>query len=117
MHNFKQLQVWQEAILLAKDVYEVTVSFPSDEKYGLTSQIRRSATSIPANIAEGSGRSSDKDFSRFLSIAIGSSFEFETHLILAQELKLISPAHLEELEIKFRKIQKMLYNLMQKYKD
>jgi four helix bundle protein len=82
-HN---LQAWQEAMQLVKDVYAVTASFPKEEIYGLTSQIRRAAVSIPSNIAEGAARTGPKEFLRFLSIARGSLSELETQIILAKEL-------------------------------
>ena len=82
-HNLK---AWQEAMQLVKDVYAVTVSFPKEESYGLTSQIRRTAISIPSNIAEGAARTGTKEFLRFLSIARGSLSELETQIILAKEL-------------------------------
>lgn len=86
MRNFKQLEIWQLGFELTLACYQMTKHFPDDEKFGLTSQMRRSCVSIPANIAEGSGRRSEKDFSRFLEIALGSSFEFETHFMIADEL-------------------------------
>jgi four helix bundle protein len=82
-HNLK---AWQEAMQLVKDVYTVTISFPKEESYGLTSQIRRAAVSIPSNIAEGAARTGTKEFLRFLSIARGSLSELETQIILAKEL-------------------------------
>lgn len=85
-HNFRDIKIWQEALLLVKDVYSLTSNLPKEEKYGLTSQINRSAVSIPSNIAEGSGRTSNKEFVRFLEIAISSSYELETQLILVDEL-------------------------------
>ena len=85
-HNFREIKIWQEALLLVKDVYLLTANLPKEEKYGLTSQINRSAVSIPSNIAEGSGRFSNKEFVRFLEIAISSSYELETQLILVEEL-------------------------------
>ena len=75
MKNFKNLKVWQKGIELVINVYKDSMKFPKEELYGLTSQIRRSAVSIPSNIAEGSGRNSDKEFNRFLDISLGSSFE------------------------------------------
>ena len=83
MHNFKELRVWKEAIELAKLVYKTFAQFPPDEKYGLKSQVNRAAVSVPSNIAEGSGRGSNKEFAQFLKIAIGSAFEIETQMILA----------------------------------
>ena len=82
----RDLLIWQEAMNLAKDVYARTGSFPREEMYGLTSQMRRAAVSVPSNIAEGAGRSSDKEFRQFLMIARGSLSELETQVILAQEL-------------------------------
>ncbi|MDA7803904.1 four helix bundle protein [Crocinitomix sp.] len=75
MHNFRQLKIWQASMELAKEILNCTEEFSQERKYGLTSQINRSAISIPSNIAEGSARNSDKDFARFLSIALGSAFE------------------------------------------
>ena len=86
MHNYRELKIWQEGRKLVKTVYSLSASFPKEEVYGLTSQIRRAAISVPANIAEGTGRSSDKEFKRFLEFAIGSLFELETQLILASDL-------------------------------
>jgi four helix bundle protein len=81
-----QLEVWQEAIALVKDVYRLTAKFPQQENYGLASQIRRAAISVPSNIAEGAGRTGDKEFLKFLSVARGSLSELETQLIIAKEL-------------------------------
>ncbi len=85
-HNFKELKIWQRSIDLAAKVYSLTAKFPDSEKFGLISQTRRSAVSVPSNIAEGSGRGSNKDFSRFLDISLSSSFELETQLIIAKML-------------------------------
>ncbi|MGQ7868926.1 four helix bundle protein [Sunxiuqinia sp. sy24] len=89
MHNYLELKIWQEARKLVKEVYSLTAKFPKEEMYGLTSQIRRAAVSIPSNIAEGTGRNGDKDFQRFLEYAIGSLFELETQIILANDLNFI----------------------------
>ena len=80
------LRAWQEAMTLVKDVYQITASFPKDEIYALTSQMRRAAVSIPSNIAEGAARTGDKEFLQFLSISRGSLSELETQLIIAKEL-------------------------------
>jgi len=90
MHNFRQLQIWKEGMDVAKQVYLLLAKFPSSEKFGLISQISRCAVSVPSNIAEGSSRSSDKEFAHFLSIALGSLFELETQLLLAIELEIIN---------------------------
>jgi len=82
MHNFKDLKVWQKSMDLAIDIYKATSLFPRDEKFGLVSQIKRCSVSIPSNIAEGSGRGSDKEFNHFLNISQGSAFELETQLII-----------------------------------
>ena len=108
MHNFKELIIWKEAMGLAKAVYQASASFPANEKYGLTSQINRSAVSVPSNIAEGAGRGSDKEFNQFLNIALGSAFELETQLLLAQAFGFINEDRLNELLAQLRKIQRMI---------
>ena len=85
MRKFKELTVWKLAMKLCKDIYALTSKFPKSEKYNLTSQMRRSVISIPSNIAEGCSRNSEKAFKNFIEIALGSSFELETQLILAKE--------------------------------
>ncbi len=89
MHDYKQLKVWNKSIDLVVDVYKATGDFPKEEKYGLISQMRRSAVSIPSNIAEGAGRNSDKEFCHFLAVAHGSSYELETQVIVSERLELI----------------------------
>jgi len=84
--KYQQLIVWQKAMVLVSHIYELTMVFPDNEKFGLTSQLRRAAVSVPSNIAEGSGRGSDKDFCRFLYHARGSLTEIETQLLIAQQL-------------------------------
>jgi len=84
--KYQQLIVWQKSMLLVSHIYELTQALPDDEKFGLTSQLRRAAVSVPSNIAEGSGRGSDKDFCRFLYQARGSLTEIETQLLIAQRL-------------------------------
>lgn len=93
---------------LAKAVYKASSSFPANEKFGLTSQINRSAVSVPSNIAEGAGRGSDKEFNQFLNIALGSAFELETQLLLAQAFGFINEDKLNELLTQLRKIQRMI---------
>ena len=85
MKNFKDLKVWEKAHNLTLEVYSVVSTFPRDERYGLTSQIKRSCVSIPANIAEGCGRKSDAELARFLQISMGSASEFEYHLLLSRD--------------------------------
>src|SRR5215475_8589230 len=89
MHNLKELKIWNKAIDLTVDVYKATADFPSDERFGLVSQSRRSAISIPSNIAEGAGRNSKKEFSNFLGIANGSSYELQTQLVISNRLNLL----------------------------
>ncbi len=110
MHNFKELNSWKEAKDLSILIYKITSNFPSSEIYGITSQIKRAVISIPSNIAEGAGRNSNKDFSRFIAIALGSTFELETQLIIASELDFIENGTFKELVLKLNKIQKMLIN-------
>ena len=86
MGTFKDLLAWQKSLTLAKKVYQVTGNFPTEERFGLVNQMRRCAVSIPSNIAEGYGRGSDKELLRFLYVALGSSNELETQLILSLEL-------------------------------
>ncbi|HEX8815695.1 MAG TPA: four helix bundle protein [Terriglobales bacterium] len=88
--SFKELRVWQEAMALTVEIYKRTQGFPKHEIYGLTQQIRRAAVSVPSNIAEGKGRYSDKDFSRFLFHARGSLQEVQTQLLIAQQLQYMS---------------------------
>ena len=83
MHNYKELLVWEKARKIVKEIYLATQVFPDAEKFGLTSQMRRSAISIPSNIAEGSGRTTNKDFAYFLSVALSSAYELETQVILS----------------------------------
>ncbi len=111
MHQFKELKVWQKSMDLVVDIYTVTTNFPTDEKFGLTSQLRRCAVSIPSNIAEGAGRDSDKEFLYFLSIALGSSFELETQLILSQRLNLLTKQNLENLLSLNNYVQNMIVKL------
>lgn len=95
-HNFREIKIWQEALVLVKEVYAFTTKLPKEEKFGITSQINRSAVSIPSNIAEGSGRTSNKEFIRFLEIAISSSYELETQLILVEEIYNLSSKEIIE---------------------
>jgi four helix bundle protein len=89
MHNLKELKIWHKAMELTTEVYRLTANFPKEEKYGLTSQIRRAAVSIPSNIAEGAGRNSNKEFVQFLAISNGSSYELQTQLLLSKNFNLI----------------------------
>ena len=110
MHNFKELRTWQKARRFVKDIYVLTRQFPKDELFVLTSQMRRAAISIPSNIAEGSGRGTDKDFSRFLDIATGSAFELESQIYIGYDLDYYSEKELDIYLGKVQEIQKMIYN-------
>ena len=112
MNNFKELKVWQNSRKFVKEIYVTTAEFPAEEKYGLISQMRRSVVSIPSNIAEGSGRSTDKDFSYFLNIALGSSYELQTLIFLSFDLEFIDNKKLDELNLPLEEIQKMIYGLI-----
>ena len=114
MKDFHELKVWQKAHRLALAVYQITAPFPREELYGLTSQLRRSASSIPANLAEGCGRQGDAEFARFCSIALGSASELEYHLLLARDLKLIQARDYEELAGRATELKRMLTALLQK---
>ena len=96
MHRYKDLKFWQLSRSFCKDIYVVTKSFPDDEKFGLVSQLRRAAVSIPSNIAEGASRNSNKDFIRFLAISLGSCYEIETQLLLSYDLDFINSNDLEK---------------------
>ena len=109
MHNLKELKIWNKAVELSVRVYEVTASFPKEEVYGLTSQIRRCAVSIPSNISEGAGRNSNKEFIHYLGIANGSCYELQTQLIISNRLNLITDEALQILLNAIAEIQKMRY--------
>ena len=114
MHNFKKLDIWVKSMNLVTEIYRITNSFPSHERFGLTSQMQRSAVSIPSNIAEGSAKSSNKDFSRFLEMSIGSSFELETQIILATNLGYLDPENSITIQNKISEIQKMIIGFKNK---
>ncbi|MDX1283815.1 MAG: four helix bundle protein [Draconibacterium sp.] len=117
MHQFKELKVWQKGRVLVKDIYHATRDFPKDELFGITSQMRRAAVSIPSNIAEGCGRDSDKELSRFLDIANGSAFELETLVILCIDLELLSQSEFEKFDSLLNEIQKMIFGLKHSLKN
>src|SRR5271156_214750 len=108
MEDFKDLKVWVKAHALTLNVYQRTRSFPKEETYGLSSQMRRSAASVGANIAEGCGRRSDGEMRRFLQIARGSASELEYHFLLAKGLQLLRAAEFADLEARVLEIQRML---------
>jgi len=112
MTSHKDLKVWQKGIELVKSIYEITQSFPSNEQFGLVSQMRRAAVSIPSNIAEGCGRNSDKELIHFLYIALGSASELETQIIISQELSLLQPEKSEQMQSLIFEIIKMISSLI-----
>lgn len=116
MHRYKELLVWKKAMDLTEKVYDLTKSFPADEKFGLISQMRRSAVSIPSNIAEGSGRNSKKEFNQFLAIASGSLFELETQMMLSIRIGFETEKALGETLKKIDEIHRMLIGLMNSLK-
>jgi len=116
MKDFKTLKVWEKSHSFTLKIYKLSLIFPKDELYGLTSQIRRSSSSIPTNIAEGCGRGSDADFSRFLQMAFGSASETEYLLILIKDLNYISESEYDDLFQIITEIKKMLATLISKLK-
>jgi four helix bundle protein len=113
MNNIYKLDVWQEAINLAVEIYKATSSFPREEMYGLTSQSRRSAVSVSSNIAEGAGRNSKKEFNHFLGISNGSGCELRTQLIIANRLQFLQDEALTPLLQRIDSVQKMTCRLQQ----
>ncbi|HTN46616.1 MAG TPA: four helix bundle protein [Flavipsychrobacter sp.] len=111
MNNFRELKVWQKSIDFVVRIYELTKSFPSEEKFNLVSQMQRAATSIPSNISEGAGRNSKNSFKQFLTIAIGSAHELETQIIISSKLGYVTEDSSNALIAELTEIQKMLYGL------
>lgn len=107
-HNFYNLEIWKRSRALVKTIYEQTRQFPSEERFGLTSQIRRAAVSVPSNIAEGCGRGTDKQFAQFLDISIGSICELETQVYLAYDLSFIDIKQQEILIVEIMAVRKMI---------
>ena len=116
MKDFMTLNVWKKGHKLTLAVYKATASFPREELYGLTSQIRRSCSSIPANIAEGCGRNGDAELARFLSIAMGSASELEYHLLLARDLNFLETTEYRELTEEVTEVKRMLTSFIKKLK-
>ena len=110
--NYRELIVWQEAIKIAKAVYQLTGKFPKQETYALADQIRRAAVSVPSNIAEGQARKSPGDFKRFLYIALGSLAEVDTQLVLAQEFGYLSKEDVDPMDEQIQNLRKKLYALI-----
>lgn len=108
MHQFKELEIWKRSRFFCSQIYTVASKFPSDEKFGITNQLRRESVSVPSNIAEGSSRNSNKDFSRFLEIAIGSAYEIETQLLISLDLNFFNSDELNNLLEELNEIIKMI---------
>ena len=108
MRNFRNYDVWIDSLDFVEKIYTITAAYPVDEKYGLVSQTRRSAVSVPSNIAEGSSRKSNLEFSRFIEIALGSAFELETQLIISANMNYISPSNLESVLNALHSLQRRL---------
>jgi len=112
MKDYKKYLVWQKSHQLTLDVYKLSAKYPREETFNLVSQIKRSSSSIPTNIAEGCGRKSDKDFSRFLYISFGSANELEYQILLSKDLDFISAEDYEKIQLQTEEIKKMLSALI-----
>jgi len=117
MHNYRELNIWKDAVSLVSEIYQTTDKFPKQEQFGITNQIRRSAVSIPSNIAEGSARKSNQDFCRFLTMAIGSLYELQTQLLIARNLGFISSEEFISIDQKLDILNKMIYRFEIHLKD
>jgi len=116
MHRYKELDVWKKSMDMAQKIYELTANFPGEEKFGLVSQMRRSAVSVASNIAEGVGRNSKGEFKQFLGISQGSAFELETQILLTERIQFIKSSELELLLNQLTAIQNMIYKLQSSLK-
>ena len=114
MRDFRRLKVWEKAHGLSLAIYKATTAFPKQELFGLTSQLRRAAVSIPANIAEGCGRSGEPELARFLRIALGSASELEYHIILSTDLCYLNKSASQDLSKQVTDVKRMLTSLIQK---
>jgi four helix bundle protein len=114
VRNFRELIVWQRAMELVKDVYHAVAQFPSQERYCLSDQLRRSAVSIPSNIAEGQARQHTAEFRHFLHVELGSLAELETQMIIANDVGYVGPDVLRQAEAKIDEIRRMIFGLLQK---
>lgn len=116
MKTYREIICWQKAIRLVKSIYKVTQNFPQSEQFGLISQLRRAAVSIPSNIAEGFGRGSNKDFRRFLEISRGSLFELQTQLYISKELEFISIVKFDEIYEQNKEAERILIGFINSLK-
>jgi four helix bundle protein len=117
MRNFRELEIWKRSIDLVDQIYQHSNGLPDNEKYGLISQIRRCAVSVPSNIAEGCSRKTNKDLARFLEIALGSSFELETQLIIIARRNMLEKKIVEALVDELNQIQRMINSFRSKIKE
>jgi len=115
--DYKELRVWQDAMALVRDIYRVTRTFPKDELFGITSQMRRAAVSIPSNIAEGRGRYSQREFAQFLYHARGSLLELETQMLIASDLGHIDPPTCGDLDRKIKMLARTLNGLINRVQE
>ncbi|MGB1318389.1 MAG: four helix bundle protein [Flavobacteriales bacterium] len=114
MRNYKELTVWQRSMEMISSAYAITNSLPNTEKFGIISQLNRAAVSVACNIAEGSSRTSQKDFKRFLEISLGSAYECETLILASIKVGLVAESDVSQIQSQLTEIQKMLYSLINK---
>jgi four helix bundle protein len=117
MKDFRSLKVWGKSHNITLEIYKLTKNFPKEEQFNLTSQLRRAISSVPTNLAEGCGRGSDKDFKRFVQIAMGSASEAEYLILLCKDLKYFSDKEFDKLILEIQEIKKMLSSLISKLKS
>lgn len=117
MHRFKDLEIWKFSRRFCSSIYQATENFPEKEKFGITNQMRRASVSIPSNIAEGASRKSNKDFSRFLEIAMGSCYELETQLLISNDLGFLETEKLNDLLNELNRIMLMTSKFMSTLKE
>lgn len=117
LQSYKELIVWQKSVELSLKVYQVTTKFPRVEQYGITSQMRRAAVSIPSNIAEGYSRKNKIEYSRFINIAFGSAAELETQIIISKKFNFVKDSDFKEIDMLLKEILSMLYVLQEKLRN
>ena len=108
MHRFKDLEIWKQSRVFCSDIYRITSKFPDEEKFGITNELRRASISIPSNIAEGSSRSSNKEFCRFLEFGIGSAYEVQTQLLISADIGFLNNDDMDNTIEKITSIIKMM---------
>ena len=116
INSYRDLLIWQKSFFLVIEIYKITSSFPKEELYGLTSQIRRTSVSIPSNIAEGFGRNSTGDYKRFLQISLGSLYELQTQVEICSRLNYLSNEHYTDIQQKAFELEKMINSMISKIK-